>query len=77
MATVHEDVIDGHLVRARRRRKPLKPGSAKGYMIIEVEVYAGEEKTPEPFDVWEMPKELPFHLAAETAVRQTDFEEKQ
>jgi hypothetical protein len=73
---VHKEVIDGHLVVARSRRKIFKPGTRKGYMYVEVFVYAGPDEKGEPVSDWEMPKELPLGLAAHTAFVQTNFEEK-
>jgi hypothetical protein len=72
---VHKEVIKGHMVVARTRRKVFKPGTKKGYMYVEVLVYPGLAEEGEPVADWEMPKELPLNLAAQTAFVQTDFEE--
>lgn len=73
---IHKEVIQGHMVVARTRRKIFKPGTRKGYMYVEVLVYPGPEEQGEPVADWEMPKELPLSLAAQTAFVQTNFEEK-
>jgi hypothetical protein len=72
---VHKEVINGHMVVARNRRKKPEPRRSTGYLYIEVLVYAGPSEEGEPVGDWEMPKELPLGLAAQTAFVQTKFEE--
>ncbi len=72
---IHKEVIDGHMVVARNRRKKPDPGRRTGYLYIEVLVYPGISEKDEPVSDWEMPKELPLDLAANTGFVQTKFEE--
>lgn len=68
-----ELIFEGHLTRARVRRK--KADHRPGYIYVEVEVWEGSEATGEPYDVWELPYTFRYSLdaAARLAVRQTSW----
>ena len=63
------------MVVARTRRQAPVPGKRAGYLYVEVLVYRGPDEKSDLVRDWEMPKELPLNLAAQTAFAQTNFEE--
>lgn len=76
MAWKFEKTLDGHFARATGRRK-MTTDRGRGYFYVQVEVWAGEEPTGAPYNVWEFPGSLRYdpNEAVRLAVRQTRWPE--